>query len=286
MAEPSFKDLCVGLSGGSVGPPGKRQFMTMLEKEYHEMKSKLIGRLNKVEFKCTTTDVWSHRGRSFSGFTVHYYNEKLDRESYALAFRPMHGKHTYDNLGRTVHSVHEEFELKPDDITHTLTDGAVSYTKMFKSFGRDSTVERVSQIEINDDDEDDLEQGDIQQNFVDDVDNEQIDLDDVIMNTIDLSKCETSEIDIVLPEQMRCFSHLLNLVPKDFEKSINNSAVGNIYDNALRKLQRVWYYSRKSNKAKLIIDQVCGCMLPISVVTRWNSLYRAINKIVELKTKV
>lgn len=170
------------MSGGSVAPPCKRKFMEQIEKEYLNMKSILIGRLKQHKFKCTTTDVWSHRGRAFSGFTVHIINEKLERESYALAFRPMHGKHTYDNLGKMVYSIHEEFELKIDEITHTITDGAYYYSKMFKEFGKNSTNQKNSQIECSNDDEDEIEPLDLieENDDMESEESEQIMSDEVI----------------------------------------------------------------------------------------------------------
>lgn len=109
---------------------------------------------------------------------------------------------------------------------------------------------------------------------------------EIIVNTINLDSIDQCDIDIVLPKHMRCFVHMLNLLPKDFDTAINNSIPGSILNSALGKLKRLWFYSRKSVRAKAIVKEICGKMLIIYVVTRWNSKYHAIKRVMELNTKV
>lgn len=78
--------------------------MSTLNENLKKMKSTLKDILAKQEYLCITCDVWSSRGQSYLGVTVHFLNSDLQktqhRESYVLAFKQLHARQTYVELAQ------------------------------------------------------------------------------------------------------------------------------------------------------------------------------------------
>lgn len=89
---------------------------------------------------------------------------------------------------------------------------------------------------------------------------------------------------IELPAQMRCMSHLLNLVSKDFQKKLQHQANAALVV-ALNKVQAIGVFLHRSSRAKTLCSEVIGCVLPVSCVTRWNSRYDSIAKVCSANVK-
>lgn len=213
VESPALRNLILRLTNGSVQPVCRRTLMRQMHERFNAHKNALTERLKAQRFVSTTTDVWSCRAKAFIGFTVHFLNEQLERESYALAFRELQGRHTFDYLGKIISDVHEEFGLNASKVTHTITDGASNFGKCFRVYG--SEVHNSSdpaEYEEDGDSNDDIEPEDVAEidygdlNEFDHVamvanDNE------IVVNTINLDSIDETDIDIVLPKHMRFCSY-------------------------------------------------------------------------------
>lgn len=237
IRSPALKELLEAISCREIKMPSNLSFMTMLSVKFDLMKTNLKLELKNQTFVCLTTDIWSHRAKSYLGVSVHYLNEQWQRKSYILAFRRLYERHSYDYLAKWLHEIIEEFDLSIGKITHVVTDGGSNFCKAFRVFGTDNdfseTLAALEQTEDNETNEAEdivlihenpvlVVEGDANECSVND-DNQNAEfLQEVITDVeraliqgdqIDLSQ-DSNSTDIVLPPQMRCFSHLLNLIGK------------------------------------------------------------------------
>lgn len=212
----------------------------------------------------------------------------------------------YAYVASTIYRIHKAYGLDSNKITNTITDGGSNMCKAFRVFGQNNVVvsEIPSDNEESSDDEDPLV-------IEDDIDAEIIRISNILIEeqedgvteipeyvehvsmdlsfyeNVDLSLNQSSESDneICLPPQMRCFSHLLALTAKDFEKALNETTAATSFNHAIKKLKRFWSYTRRSSRAKAICKNICGVVFQIPGETRWNSLFDSISKVVKLNEK-
>lgn len=157
----------------------------------------------------------------------------------------MMGRHTYETIKDMLLLVINEFKITTTKIRHIITDGASNFEKAFKKFGPSSKryldlcIETQEETNIADGENCDDENCDGDTEC--DIEDEEIDLNDLFASengdmyipneteTIEISNyiepndsIEDNEIEEYLPEQLKCYSHTLNLVGVDFEKSLHN----------------------------------------------------------------
>lgn len=197
--------------------------MSDINSNYERIKTNLKTKIAEAKYVCTTADIWTNKSRSFLGVTIHFFDNNLERKSYLLAFRRIMGRHTHSALGEILLGVHKEFDIKRKIITHVVTDGGSNFKKAFIIYGEDDKVEENDLRK--DDNEPDLD--DDQELEIEDA----LDGDDcmyfppeTITESITLSAPQSNDFDedddddfSVLPKQMRCVAHSLNLLgTKDF----------------------------------------------------------------------
>lgn len=125
------------VSGRKVVIPSRPKFVKTLNDEFKEMKEKLKETLGQQKYLCLTADVWSSRAQSYLGVTVHFLNrETFKRESFVLAFKQLHFKQTYKELGNAMTDIFDEYGINKIQITNIVTDGGSAFCKMFKVFGK------------------------------------------------------------------------------------------------------------------------------------------------------
>lgn len=299
----SFKELLNGVSSRRLHFPTTKSLMAELNNKYGSLKSKLISLLEKQTFVCTTTDVWSCRGTSYIGFTVHYIDVDFNRKSFVIAFRKLDKKQTHEYLARIISNIHSEFGLSLSKITHTVTDGGSAFVKAFKKY-QETTVP-VSHAE-NDSESDEFSECEDEhiaeeEHFDDDIAevteaidhltfNVMLELDNYQQNA-DNNENSFEWIDdnssIVLPKQQRCFCHLLNLLASvDFENFMKSSSAGTTFQSICSRLMNLWNLMKRSSLTKSIVKKNLGCILPIPNKTRWNAKFDAIIKVLGFKDKV
>lgn len=223
--------------------PSVLSFMTTLSIKFDLMKNNLKLELKDQTFVCLTTDIWSHRAKSYLGVSVHYINAHWQRKSYILAFRRLYERHSYEYLAKWLHDIIEEFGLSIGKITHVVTDGGSNFCKAFRIFGSDNdfnvTLAALEQVE--DDENNEAEDvilvggnsvavvgGDANE-CSENENNHNVEVFEDVFTDIERASIQGDQIDfsqdldsndIVLPSQMRCFSHLLNLIGKFLVQSL------------------------------------------------------------------
>lgn len=221
----AFKELLEMVSGREIHMPTSTTIMSALLLKFNEMKDKLKLELSQQTHVCLTTDIWTHSARSYLGVSVHFYTKNWKFNSYILAFRYLKERHTYDYLARMLVEILNEFDLPIDKITHIVTDGGSNFCKAFKIYGRKTDFsESLAAIEFTNidytgDEEEDIVDIDYNNANVSEGEEEN-DEDEDILNVANIQAEQIEfpedldgiENDIMLPSQMRCFAHLLNLI--------------------------------------------------------------------------
>jgi hypothetical protein len=85
---------------------------------------------------------------------------------------------------------------------------------------------------------------------------------------------------------MLCCAHTLNLIAASDISNISNNDYNKISKSTFYKLTNFWNLASRSTVASNTIYDICNCKFSIPVVTRWNSLYDATQKISNHKKNV
>lgn len=92
--------------------------------------------------------------------------------------------------------------------------------------------------------------------------------------------------DICLPDHITCSAHTLSLIATvDVDKISDKYYVINS-KNAFSKLSSFWNILGRSAVASDKVYDICDCKFPIPIVTRWNSSFDAVKKIIAHKETV
>ncbi|CAI6357243.1 unnamed protein product [Macrosiphum euphorbiae] len=268
----------------------RKSLMQLLTNEYNTVKCNLMKILNNQKYVCTTADIWSSNNKSYMGMTVHFIDKiKIERCSFMLACKRIKYSHNFENIGKLIYEIHTENNLNVEKITHTITDNASNFSKAFKVFNDTNTNTIVPQKEPNilltvgdteilmnewDDDEEEIESSNEENLIINNVEVQELHID--MYNEFD---------DITLPNQIRCLSHTLNLLAvSDSNKAKSNNSYKDLYDDAFDKAHTFWNLLRRSTKALDVVKDIVQCKFPIPVITRWNSFYNSVNKLLQYKS--
>lgn len=227
----SLKLLLEEVGCRDLSMPSIDTIMALMSKRFDEMEVVLKELLSKQRYLCLTADVWTCRSRSYLGISVHFIDSEWIRKSFILAFKHLNKRHTYDYLAKCINEVIDKYGIN-GKVRHVVTDGGSNFCKAFRKFGQNDdfsqTLARIQEDAEEDeiDEQDDilmvqgetyliLEDGDnnstneilTQMEIVNEIQSENIQSDQIeFPEEIEL------ESEIVLPPQMRCFAHLLNLI--------------------------------------------------------------------------
>ncbi|EZA53577.1 hypothetical protein X777_06933, partial [Ooceraea biroi] len=92
-----------------------------LKKYYDKQVLEIKELLKKVNYICTTVDIWSDRKRSFLGVTAHWIDPiTLKRKSRALACRRFSRVHNFQRITELLQEIHQAFGLDPNKIVATI----------------------------------------------------------------------------------------------------------------------------------------------------------------------
>lgn len=111
IRSPELKELLEQISARRIMMPSRNTIMSHLSSKFLLMKNNLKSELSKYSEVCLTTDIWTHRSRSFIGVSCHCIDHEWKRKSFILAFRRMAKRHTYDNLAISLIQIIEEYSL-------------------------------------------------------------------------------------------------------------------------------------------------------------------------------
>ena len=199
---PAFRKLIGGVHSSQI--PGRKALTLHLDKVFVIMDLKLKATVEKIDFVCTTADVWKACNRGFFGMTVHWINPStLQRCKAAISCTRLIGHNTYDVLPGMIESIHCRFDLR-GKVTATITDNGSNFVKAFKMISVDpshptpsSTSEEV--IEQEGDNEQDEEEKAAFENVCD-------------VLTLDAdSNDDYTQVLYELPRHERCAAHTLKL---------------------------------------------------------------------------
>lgn len=84
----------------------------LLEKVYNEVFNKIRDQIEKTDCLCATTDCWtSVQNFSYLGVTVHFLNEEMKLISYTLAVKNIIGSHSSNSLKNKLLEVFQEWNI-------------------------------------------------------------------------------------------------------------------------------------------------------------------------------
>lgn len=172
--------------------------------------------------------------------------------------------------------VHVSSGLHYRKISSTVTDNGSNFCKAFRVFN----IELPSEEEKdNDDDEEtDMEEKEREKKLK----QKQEDEDQASF----ISPQPSEDIEIHLPNHVRCASHTLSLVcTTDASKALKVSSFSKINHTSMGKCSALWNKSGKP-KSSEVIAEVLNRVLRLPCVTRWNSLFDALKVLVECRGKL
>ncbi|XP_030757697.1 uncharacterized protein LOC115883472 isoform X2 [Sitophilus oryzae] len=244
-----------------------------IDGHYKEMINKIIGQLSICNYVCTTADIWSSKKRSFLGVTCHWIDQDLSRQSVALACRRFEGTHSFDKIGELLDEIHRGYNLDNTKILATVTDNGSNFVKCFKEFGI-HILDSQHNVDGNDDQ---TQEGETEESLPE--------FESIIESTD--SEKSFSQTRQFLPEHLRCASHTINLIATtDYNNSLKSShQLRSKNCLVFNKCSNLWNKARRPKSAE-IMQKILGCSLSYPGVTRWNSTYDAVTKILSLKEKM
>lgn len=283
VEKPSFKNMLLNHArGNDIQVINRRR----LKQEITEMKKNKVQSLKdlfeKQAYLCTTADIWSTRNKSYLGMTAHFIDNEYTRQSFILACQRIRFKHTYDVIAKEIYEIHNRYSIV-SKVTHTVTDNASNFMKAFKIFHSDGVSDKVNIDNVNIDKDNDL----------DDVSSdEEVMFDNKFQEKISDfrvidSDSESDKDDVILPQQIKCFSHSLNLLATtDALKATDNASYKKNYYSAFSKASALWNALSRSTYASDEAEEICKSKFKIPNKTRWNAYYDAVKKILEKKTDI
>jgi KRAB domain-containing zinc finger protein len=264
----AFKEMIIGLQPNR-SVMSRAVLRTRIMNKMNNLKGKLIDILREQQFLATTADCWSAFGKSYMGVTVHWIDRgSFERKSACLALRRMKGKHTYDVIANALQQIHKEFAIE-GKILRTTTDSGSNFVKAFHVFGE----HKQSANDNNDEQDEDYENSE---------DNE--DLSEIEgINVTDTFMLVDDSDEFSLPHHQRCSCHLLNLIATNDSKAAESDAqYKKLSRAAFAKCSALWNKFGRSTLASESVNESLGLGLKRPNLTRWNSTYMAVERLVQL----
>jgi len=98
------------------------------------------------------------------------------------------------------------------------------------------------------------------------------------------------EDDITLPNHLTCSAHTLSLIATSDVAKIGDILYSNISKSVFAKLNLFWNLLSRSSVASDKVYDICNCKLPVpiisKIITRWNSMFHVVRKVVANKEKL
>jgi hypothetical protein len=214
-----------------------------------------------------TIDIWTDRRQhSFLGVTAHMFDAARGQpQSMLLKFQSFRGSHTGQNIAEAIEECITDNSLQCK-VHHVVSDNASNMKKALSfvfSSGPRGTIESWLNSESNSADA-----------------NLSTEDDDAQMDDASLYEdLPGDEIDsAIIGERVPCFAHSLQLVIRDGLQKIGVSRL------AVAKCCKVANLTHQSAKFRHAFEQAFGTgrAVPSSNDTRWSSVFRQINYIIEL----
>ena len=247
-----------------------------LEKMHQTMKDALMQLFNKVEYFCTTADVWTSHNRSFLGMRAHWIDDQtLVRKSAAVACMRLKGHHTYDVIAAAIETIHTKYQIEKK-VVLTVTDNGSNFAKAFKEYSEE--FEENAQASLNTSQIDHVNQTRLMQENKGEV--VFIEIDSILDDAV------SSEHEYTLPPHQRCGAHTMNLIAvHDTVAANKDAAYKKVSRSALGKCSALLNKASRSPIAAEDVYAAVKCALIVPNTTRWNSFYDAVNKVADIVKK-
>lgn len=293
--KPAFRRLIMGLSGITDEEllPDRKVMSKLLKFRYTSYVTMLTDLISKVSFICTTANIWSSNNKSYLGMTCHFLDEiTYSRYSYVIGCRRIKGSHTYLNIAQVMNEITKTFKINNSKISHTVTDNATNFGKAFRTFSINLQTPNESQLSVHSsninwfntsDDESNVERSD-SDSEVDNADVEITDISTLLSNSNDVEYNDDDEF--CLPEHLTCTAHTLSLIATSDVAKISDKNYNNISRSVFTKLNAFWNILSRSSVASDKIYEICNSKFPVPIITRWNSMYFAVKKVITNKEKL
>lgn len=286
VEDPFFKEFMdlFNISALGLHITNRRSLVTQFNNLYDKLNSIIREKIRKVDFLCTTADIWSAKRRSFLGVTCHWINDSLERESVTLACRRFRSPHTYNRIAELLNEINHDFNVDTNKIKATITDNGSNFLKAFREYGvKEKSIEKA--VDVGE------ELVNLVTDYQDDVPNSSYnectsgDDEDILMPT------NNEDIDHLLPnylpKHLKCAAHTISLcITTDVSKFMKRSKeFEQLHTKVIGKCNSLWKLTNRPKSAE-IIDSVLHCSLHRPGETRWNSLYDSIKQICKHKEKI
>ena len=268
VRKPEFKNLVNTLQPGKTVMSYKSVRKDM-QKSFAEMKENMRKQFSKIDYICTTQDLWTAAKRSWLGMTAHWLDEDLNRVSCVLACYKMKESSTFDVLAQSIHDIYKDFKIQ-NKVNSGVTDNGANFCKAFRMFS-EAPINNdlhnyfpVDRSEDNESDEDELIDEQIQH----------VDLTEIMrVNNDHLMR------PILPSNHYRCAAHTLNLIAcADVEAALKTCNFKRILRSTFGKCQVVWNKQNQSNNVAMIIQNKCKMYFKTPCVTRWNSMFDSLER--------
>ncbi|KYN00540.1 hypothetical protein ALC62_08684 [Cyphomyrmex costatus] len=283
VEDPFFKEFLdlFNISTFGLRITSRRLLTREFDNLYDKINSTIREKIEKIDFVCTTADIWSTKKRSFLGVTAHWINDSLERESVTLACRRFYSPHTYIRIAELINEINHNFNIDCKKITATITDNGSNFLKAFREYGvKENSMEIVADVEeefvaIVTKDHDDTFDSNSNNGGDEDIlttsNNENIDQD--------LHNC--------LPNHLKCAAHTISLcVTTDVTNFFKRSKeFQELHKKTIGKCNSLWKLTTRPKSAE-IIESILSCSLRKPGETRWNSLYDSMKQICQYKEKM
>ncbi|KAL5239092.1 hypothetical protein ACI65C_006502 [Semiaphis heraclei] len=221
--------------------------------------------------------------KSFKKMTCHFIDEETYvRQSYVIGCIRIKGSHNYQNITEVITEIAKTYKIDLSKITHIVTDNASNFGKAFRVFSslpnHEASTSDLGNFGENSSESSNFDSG----SDCSDLDSERVNLN----NLLNVESNIGNNGSFFLPQHMLCCAHTLNLIAANDISKISNNDYNKISKSTFNKLSNFWNLASRSTAASDTIYDVCKCKFPVPVVTRWNSLYDATQKISNHKINV
>ncbi|XP_049301829.1 uncharacterized protein LOC109579797 isoform X2 [Bactrocera dorsalis] len=160
--------------------------------------------------------------------------------------------------------INKQYKLPVEKIVYTITDNGSNFVKAFKEFG-------VELRPIKECDSDDGSDSDSDSN-----------------DSIIALGPQFRSVTPRLSKHFPCASHTLNLLAStDFNKILNSSSqdIKDIHKRSFQRCTQLWNKCNRPKSAE-VVNEVINASLITPCITRWNSLYDSVTKLLQHKTNL
>ena len=252
-----------------VMPSRRTISRSMLPSLYEQMLNDVKSRCLEANHVAASLDCWTDRRmRSFFSVTAHTII-RGHFESYVLDFSPIEEAHTAEFLLDKFNDVTKTFDIE-HKLVRLVTDNASNVTCAFKDLVVPGFAEYFADINEVDDDEQEMVQ----------LDDDPVPADETTSTAIDVEAAEQIDLESLSHRstalRIPCFAHSIQLCVRD-----GLDAASRAVCNAFAKVAQIIKRSHTSTKLALPFDRL-KISIPTPCVTRWNSQYAGISRLMEI----